>query len=483
MTTSLFSLSGRLPCTVAQYIAQPHVRQRIREYCGLEPGSPSAAVFLGAQPDEAGEVRRWEDTTYHPLAELDRLLDRGGELTRSLWDTDALLFFLDIDHCDPDHPAEAFLHAAETFRKLEAVHEATRSALREFGLAACDLMTGEGYHFTARIPFASPAFNELAELAPQIPDWLADHVRRKPPWATDAIGATQARACTGLGMVMEFLAHDIVRRAAAPCELPLVVNSPRVGFGPHGRESISLDLSAFTDPLDIRQARTAFSVYQKSLWLGVLKDVPHGSTALAPLAVIPRADRPLSELLEIRADLGRAAELAAEASGRIPTLGTGLLDLVRRYRASSLARFHREFYARTWSLEDARQDRRRLAAESLPQCIRACFDTPNDLLLRPEYLQNLTRLLVARGWPARRIAALIGVVYQEEHGWGGRWRRMNRRVRAEVYVRAFAGMIATGVDEMVDFNCFSTQEKGMCPGTACGHELKLECDRWRAGLQ
>jgi Asp-tRNA(Asn)/Glu-tRNA(Gln) amidotransferase A subunit family amidase len=45
-------------------------------------------------------------------------------------------------------------------------------------------------------------------------------------------------------------------------------------------------------------------------------------------------------------------------------------------------------------------------------------------------------------------------------------------MRAEVYTRFFAGLIAVGNDQMVDFNCTSTQEKFLCPGTGCPWNLE-----------
>jgi hypothetical protein len=64
-----------------------------------------------------------------------------------------------------------------------------------------------------------------------------------------------------------------------------------------------------------------------------------------------------------------------------------------------------------------------------------CLETPNDLLLRPEHLQYLTRALLARGWAASDTAALVRAVYEADHGWRDRWARMHPRTRAEFDVR------------------------------------------------
>ena len=38
-------------------------------------------------------------------------------------------------------------------------------------------------------------------------------------------------------------------------------------------------------------------------------------------------------------------------------------------------------------------------------------------------------------------------------------------------------MIATGLDTMIDFNCVSAQEKQICPGVGCAHDLRVDRER------
>ena len=163
------------------------------------------------------------------------------------------------------------------------------------------------------------------------------------------------------------------------------------------------------------------------------------------------------------------AEFAASCCATLPNTADGVLRLIDDYLDSSLARFHREFYAAEGAAGFTEPER--LVRSSLPRCVASCLETPNDLLLRPEYLQNLTRFLLSRDWRPRSIAGLVQSFYEHDFEWGDHWSRKHPGWRAEVYVRSFAGMIATGVDRMADFNCASTQEKGMCPGEFCGHEL------------
>ena len=62
----------------------------------------------------------------------------------------------------------------------------------------------------------------------------------------------------------------------------------------------------------------------------------------------------------------------------------------------------------------------------------------------------------------QRVGTLVGVQIAPE------------APRAEFDVRVFAGLVATGLDRMVDYNCVSAQQKGVCPGTGCAHDLRIE---------
>jgi hypothetical protein len=272
-------------------------------------------------------------------------------------------------------------------------------------------------------------------------------------------------------MLVEYFAHLVLRRAAARSRLPVVVNGTVVGQGPWGRECVSLDFSYAGDPLDIRHIRVAFSAYQVHLFRPDLTGA--AASSRPPLVAVPLASRPLLEILEEGRELEAAATLAACTSAEVPVVTKGTTHLLEAYLASPLARFHREFYEA--DLESAAHQPP-TDDEILP-CVRASLTTPNDLLLKPEHVQHLTRYFLSKGWSARRIAALVHSRYTGDFGWGDRWTRMDARTRAEFDVRVFAGMALTGLDEGVDFNCRSAQEKGLCPGVACTHDLRFDRGR------
>jgi hypothetical protein len=69
---------------------------------------------------------------------------------------------------------------------------------------------------------------------------------------------------------------------------------------------------------------------------------------------------------------------------------------------------------------------------------------------------------MALGWHPRHIAGLIRSKYERDYGWLAEWLIYDAATRADFYTRLFAGLIEVGRDELVDFNCLSTKEKGWC---------------------
>jgi hypothetical protein len=466
--------------SVTDYYRLPAVRQRIREYCGAQGHSaPTCVYVVGLVGQAAPETCRWETAAAYPPEALDRLCEAGADLSRSLWDRENLIVLLDIDYLNVDRPQEPFEHPANVFLKLEPVYQAVRTVLAALDLRTCVLMTGAGYHFTARVPLTDPVVGRLAALLAEPPPWFAGFRARRPPWTNATIDETHARASHGLGALVEHLGHLVVRQAGAKSSIPVVVNGTKVGnAGAVGRECASVDFSYVGDPLDARHLRVAFGTYQKHIFR---PDIVGGGIAacLPTLVALPRSDLPLLDMLLAGRGPERGAALAGRADGVIPEAAGGIGRLLEDYLRSPLSRFHRDFYGMfphppaAWR---GTYDRLDSAAGLLP-CVEASLARPNDLLLQPAHLQHLTRWLLAEGWHPRHIAGLVHSRYARDHGWGEHWKAVDSQSRAEFDIRVFAGMITTGLDQAVDFNCRSAQEKELCPGRPCAHDLRHDRDR------
>jgi len=465
------------PLTAVDYYRDESVRARILEHCGGRPTRPATAAYVATIDTTGSGPSTWDQAILAPVSELPRLLDEGRDVSRSLWDTEHLLFFFEIDYLNSDRPAEPFIHPADVFLKLEATYHAVARAFSARHLRTRPFVSGRGYHFLGKIPLTDPVVDELADLVPETPVWFDGYLDRRPAGVTATMTVRQARAADGLGLLLEYAAHLVLAESVGS-PIPVVFNGTTVGPGPNGRECVSLDFSHAGDPLDIRHVRTAFSAYQ---WHRHRPDIFGAEVAsgVPPLAVIPRQRHSLMTLLLSGRDLCAGVEAAHGNTAVMPNVASGVRTLLAQYRASPLAAFHQSFAA---ARRSAAGEPPTLDVRGVPPCVAAPLARPNDLLLKPEHIQHLVRDLISRGWRAAQIAALIQSVYEADHDWGDRWQRMHPRMRADFDVRVFAGLLATGADTLVDFNCVSAQEKGLCPRTGCQYDLRRDRDRLEAGL-
>jgi len=461
---------------LTEYYSDPWVRRRIREYCGDATAQPTCVYLSALNGDRATSTR----PPRIPVDGLERLLAEGVDVARSMWDRSSLLIHLDLDYQNIDAKDEPYRHPAEMFSKLEPIYRATTGVLHRLGLTLLPVITGRGYHFTGRVPLDAEVTRRLAAIAPETPSWFSTLPERCPAWMVDEMSATQARAYTGIGLIVEFLAHRILRRAHRRAQIPVVLNGTVVGTGRVGRECISIDVSYAGDPLDARHLRVAYSSYQKHT--SMLRSSGAPGRAL-PMATVPRHRETLPALISGQRGLRHAVRSARHRPAEIPIVSAGLDRVLDDYESSPLARFHRRFYevppgppGQFEALAASRQWR------TLPECVVGPLLQPNDRLLQPAVIQHVTRALMAEGMAPRAIADIIQSRYAADFNWGDRWRWLDRRTRAEFDVRVFAGLLVGGIDRGVDFNCRSAQEKDVCPGTPCRSDLRANRQRLLWGL-
>jgi hypothetical protein len=203
---------------------------------------------------------------------------------------------------------------------------------------------------------------------------------------------------------------------------------------------------------------------------------------LPPLIAVPVVPgSSLEEVLESRLP-DRAAAIAAESTAVVTDGSPGTLKLVADYLASPVAAYHRWYHGcepeprEAWATTYDRLD-----LGTLPPCASQVLAQPNDRILRPAELQHLVRVLMALGWHPRHIAGLVRSKLERDHGWQPGLHFFDASVRAELYVRLFAGLVAVGTDPLIDLNCVSAIEKFICPGGGCGWNLARLRDALRVG--
>jgi hypothetical protein len=239
-----------------------------------------------------------------------------------------------------------------------------------------------------------------------------------------------------------------------------------VSVGPgvrHRREMISIDISEYGDPLHTRMIRLPFTNYLKP-WATGLAHLLGVEDEIPSFRAIPLYEMDVRQAIKVRQVEEEVLDLAGRACVRIPEQSDGTAHLIEDYLGSRLRAFHEHFYS-------ARHDPReswpvtygRTPLDALPPCAAHILSWPNDLLLRPAGIQLVARCLFAAGWHPRHIAGLIRSKYEDHApGWDVDWSVYEPGTRADFYTSVFAGLVATGVDRLVDFNCTSTQEKGFC---------------------
>jgi hypothetical protein len=446
------------------YYRDAHVRARILQFTGAEARDEPSCEFLAAGDEAAAQPSK-----SHSPQELNSLLDKGFEISRSLWDHYALIADFDIEYVNFDDPAEAFVDPERVFAIQQPVVEAIEQLLRDYGIKPLHVLSGRGHHFVWRIPQNSAVFKELAQIGRGPPSLWECETEVHPPNAR-AVPMELARAFTGIGLAMEFLAHRVKQIAAQRTKIPVELTAVEVGPSQHGREMISIDISEYGDPLYSRAVRVPFSAYLKPWqqpW-GFDVDV---LANLQPLFVIPLQGIDWREGIGAMRDPQLTADLAAHTATKIPaaTLGTG--KLLCDYQKSKLAKFHAFFYSQeqhSAELWPETYDRQPL--EILPACARIALEQPNDLLLRPAFIRRLVRVMLALGWHSRHIAGLICSKYQRDFGWT-QFVNVDPATRADFYTRMFSGLFAVGTDDLVDFNCVSAQGQGTCTFSNCGFNL------------
>jgi hypothetical protein len=441
------------------YYSASQVPERIIEYCGGSAGKAGTctARFLVTDGNVTAGlgIPKKDDTV--SCTSLPQILDRGVDVFRSLWDRESVLAIVDLDYQNADFTDEALSDPMSCFSQMESLFQIVRHELVSLEIDHIAVMTGQGYHFAWRIGdfTAAARLQTFGQMLPTLEaKYTHDH-----PFTNEAVPLRKGRNNSALGLLLEYVVHRILR-ASGQTTLPTVVTGLVVGAPVGRRASVSLDLSAYGDPLHMRYTHCAFSVYHRARHPGLC------------LVCLPRAAQSWQELAAVRSDLKLAAEYAGNVAASIPEAGQGVTRLIGEYLASDLRRFHTYFESgRRDDPKDWPTGYDRLDLHRLPPCVSLPLSSPNDALPKPNNMQNISRVLVSQGWHPRAVAGLICSKFERDFGWGSAWLNYDAGTRADFYVRLFCGLIATGLDDLRDFNCVSHQEQGFCPRPWCGFNL------------
>jgi hypothetical protein len=452
--------------TLRDYYRHRTIRNRMREFLGASKQRDATAVYITATDGQSDYVNP------APPSSLSNYLDAGLEVDRSFWDSRSLLVDLDIEYTNFDCPTAAWTNAARAFQVQGPAIDATLRSLKRAGLDPLVLLSGRGFHLVWSVDRESSVFHRLSQLGHVNASLAARYAQMHSPTGA-MITADLGHAYAGLGMLMEFLGHSVLTETAETSPVPVEITAIEIGPGTSGREIVSFDLSEYGDPLHVRHLRLPFSAYLKPRqmeWnLGT-----EGVLGLLPMFEIPLDGMTPQEAIEVAHSPDAAIRLSRKVRLSIPDQSGPTQVLLDHYEDSPLAGFHREFYQ---LLSMPVSGEFGGAVSGIPPCLNWLLEHPNDWLLRPAALQFVSRTLMALDWHPRAIAQLIADVYESDIDWGEQWVRLDPFNRAIFYTRLFCGMIATGVDRLIDFNCVSQREKGYCFLPDCRENILPYRDR------
>ncbi|MBD3322541.1 MAG: hypothetical protein GF350_15675 [Chitinivibrionales bacterium] len=449
---------------IEHYYRNRHVRNRILEFLGCDRNSEATCMYVSHYTDSGKYLPRAE-----PVSSVNSIQDYRSGMFRSLWDRRSLVADLDIEYVNFDFPAEAYLDPHRSFDIQGTVRAALNRTLEGFGIEPLRILTGRGYHYLWSISRSSGAFSQLAWLGRKCGS-LHEYYRAHPCCGGAVVDDELGYAYSGLGMVIEYLCHSIVRLTAKDSPVPVQLTAVAAGPGERGREVVSLDISEYADPLNGRVVHVPFSPYLKPvLKHGIVHDGIAGR--IPPMTPVPMNGMDVYEGISCMRSLEKSAVRASETSATIPDMSEQTTPLITAYLGSALAAFHKRFYSVNHdSPGQWPQTYDRFDPGALPRCVARVLRYPNDLLLTPEGIRQVVRSLYALGWHPRHIAGLVRSKYERDFGWGNEWYAYSASARADTYTRIFAGLITVKLDQFVDFNCQSTREKGYCfiPQDNCG---------------
>ncbi len=467
---------------VRKFYRHPEVRKRIDEFCGGQPFTCEYLVGFGEYLVRNG-YRRPLRLTNRP-EELAGLMEEGLDLFRAVWDRKSTLAVWDIEYFNLDTWQGIYSDQLTYFELMEPVYRQIENLLRGYGISHLNDCTSSGYHFVSRIPFASPVHRKLERIGRPEKSLVEKYslVPGGDDKRTRPLPARAGKGYSGIGRLHEFLSHLVIERTRKNSPLSVTISDTAVIRNGRGREGFSLDITQYADPLYMRDIRTTFSTHQKhKVYIGQVGE--ELARRLPVYATVPRNDLSYRELFRIRKDLKRAAGYAAECSGFIPDAASGWEKVIADYRRSKLYAFHREFDRVDPAPPEAWPDTYwRLDPETLPACAGAALKNSSWGMLNPTSIRNLCRVLFALGWHPKHIAGLINSYYLSRPGWNIDWNKYHAETRANFWARIYCGLIATGNDDLADFNCRSHQEKGHCPAHWCGHRLEELRDKIRARI-
>lgn len=366
--------------------------------------------------------------------DLPHFMHLESDIFRSFLDRDSNLLVFDVEKYSKRYPNKTAENINNsTYIELEPLDKCISDLLGEMDINPLTIATGQGYHYAFLSPNNSLSHKMLEEigaggLRPDVEAHYSPHLRkhRRP------ISFQEATAFNGSGKLLEFLSHEIIKRAPYyGCHGP--INIGDITTYNLENDGINLDLSCFEAPIHMRDIRCPFTTHQK-------QKIKPGGNRNNPIRVaiprnIPDCCNPrgngfklsLDDVARLRENYEDAKNYARSIKMEIPNCDNGIVNMINAYKNSKLGEFHAAF--------DQSNDESNL------------FEIPelySSDLLAPTQLRQITKIYFNefRDHPevARQLSKKIANI-QEQKNWADfNFSKYPSLTKANFWIRTYWGL-------------------------------------------
>ena len=357
------------------YYAQPAVARAIFEYLGLDnPDTPSllersrlnTSKILNGVTTEYLSVQNLDIKNQKPNRAPSRSIKPWNlpevihnnpvtEMFQSTWQIDApgsenipfaerkpvrTLLLIDIEHFHQTLPGKAFTDQRGVFDLLEKTYEVMSKKLHKYDIAHLAVMTGKGYHFITQVPYTSEVMDELIEIGQNTEKSISERQNIVPEWSKRdrPVPPKAQQAHKGSALLGHYLVAQSIREIRGSSQIPVEVSDI-------GTEGVSIDLTpSLLRSVDTGGIGTAGSIYVKPLVNAghYGPDIVRSSRLLTriPREINSEERRNLDQLISVRQNFSKSAELLEETGGSIPDGSKGIHRLIKDYQSSRIKGLH-----------------------------------------------------------------------------------------------------------------------------------------------
>lgn len=345
---------------------------------------------------------------------------------------DRTLFVFDTEYSHKSFPGKVFSDQMGVFEMIEPTYEVLCQELRSYGIDFMVVMTGRGYHFITQVPHASEVMDKLIELGQFIEPSVRERQKAVPFYSKrdKPVPLKAEQAHKGSSLLSHFLVTDSINKIRQRSHIPIEISDI-------GTECVALDMT----PGLIRNVDNGITGIPGSIYVKPLvKSDLFGEDVVNRTRILTRVVRrnPSGEidglpgLISSRQNFTKGVENLSRSGGIIPDGSERIKNLIAKYKASDLKKFHR-------ALDEERGDspsqwwktyRNYNGIAGKDPRLSYALNNANDEMLKPDVLNYVLNTLYDK-WGGRNdirvaghIRTFLRSVYEDpKFNWGNEFIR------------------------------------------------------------